>query len=362
MILSELNCDVDLFFTAKAPPDEEALRRLGELVRRLRWGLRTRRWRDQASLRPFQVVSRQWLERVEFDGSGYDCAILEGDYVAQALRNPTLRTRRLVWRVNNRESGYFFDLARSARGPARAYYALEAAKFAVWRTGASQRPEIEWWFASRDEWQAAGRRRLRGRWLPPAMPVERMEAAPRGGGGALFLGSLFMPNNQDGLEWYLRRVHPLLCAPDYGLTIAGGARGKPLSRLRALASTWTNVRWREDPTEEEAARLYGEAAVFINPMRHGGGLALKTVHALCAGLPVVTTPVGARGCGLRDGEEFSVARGAREFAAAVRGCLEAPERAAEQVRRAQRSIAANFDQRRNLRAALAETPAEPPPG
>lgn len=48
------------------------------------------------------------------------------------------------------------------------------------------------------------------------------------------------------------------------------------------------------------------ADLAVNPMRSGGGMQVKLLEFLAAGLPTVTTPVGARGLAAKTGEELMI--------------------------------------------------------
>lgn len=66
----------------------------------------------------------------------------------------------------------------------------------------------------------------------------------------------------------------------------------------------------------EVAPWLAAADIALCPLLVGGGSSLKVPEYLAAGLPVVATPVGARGLGLVDGVDV-VIRPPEEFAAAV---------------------------------------------
>jgi glycosyltransferase involved in cell wall biosynthesis len=57
--------------------------------------------------------------------------------------------------------------------------------------------------------------------------------------------------------------------------------------------------------------------VAVVPLLSGSGTRLKILEAWAAGVPVVSTTVGAEGLPLRDGETGILADGAAAFAAAV---------------------------------------------
>src|SRR5258706_1069233 len=67
-------------------------------------------------------------------------------------------------------------------------------------------------------------------------------------------------------------------------------------------------------TEESKRELLSSATMALNPMVSGGGSSLKVPDFLAAGLPLVSTSVGARGFGLRPGIDYEDAT-LDEFAA-----------------------------------------------
>ena len=57
--------------------------------------------------------------------------------------------------------------------------------------------------------------------------------------------------------------------------------------------------------------------VFVIPLHAGGGMRVKILDAWLWGQPIVSTPIGAEGIELRDGENILIAGDADAFAAAV---------------------------------------------
>jgi glycosyltransferase involved in cell wall biosynthesis len=102
------------------------------------------------------------------------------------------------------------------------------------------------------------------------------------------------------------------------LTIAGGDPAPEVRRL--AAEPGVSVTGFVDRLEP----YYGRATVFVAPLRIAGGIAGKTVDALAAGCPVVTTSIGGEGLGVVAGEHLLVADGAEAFAAEVVRLLRDP--------------------------------------
>jgi glycosyltransferase involved in cell wall biosynthesis len=69
-----------------------------------------------------------------------------------------------------------------------------------------------------------------------------------------------------------------------------------------------------------------EAAVYVVPLRAGGGTRLKIFEALAMARPVVSTTVGAEGLGLAPGRHFVAADDPGAFAAAAVALLRDPAR------------------------------------
>jgi len=64
--------------------------------------------------------------------------------------------------------------------------------------------------------------------------------------------------------------------------------------------------------------------LFVCPMTYGAGMKGKIADAIVAGIPVVTTPIGAEGFPVQDGVECLISNSPREFAEKCNQCLEDP--------------------------------------
>ncbi|WNG86970.1 glycosyltransferase family 4 protein [Mycobacterium sp. ITM-2016-00317] len=127
--------------------------------------------------------------------------------------------------------------------------------------------------------------------LAPRRPQTKREY--RGAPDFVFLGQLSLPHNDDGLRDFLRRVWPLVLAarPDARLRVVGR---HPLPALReSIAQTSGSVTL--EGFVPDLSGLFNGSAALINPLRFGSGVKLKIIEALGAGVPVVSTRVGADG-------------------------------------------------------------------
>ena len=158
----------------------------------------------------------------------------------------------------------------------------------------------------------------------------------------LFLGNLFTPLNRDALRWYIENVHPRLTdIPEYRFVVAGSTQGKSTAWLTQMASTFANIDLHCDISDPRS--LYESSSVFVNPMLAGAGVKLKTINAIEAGLPVVTTPIGIEGTGLEDGLHVFVAADPSEFASKVRLLLERSDIGRSIASASWRFLSENYD-------------------
>ncbi|HTO13360.1 MAG TPA: glycosyltransferase family 4 protein [Candidatus Binatia bacterium] len=170
---------------------------------------------------------------------------------------------------------------------------------------------------------------------PNGVDVDAVKATPPGD-AVLFVGLLGYAPNQDAMQWFARDVLPSVDGAAEVL-VAGRDPGPALETL-ARAQT----RMRLLGFVPDLAPLYARAAVFVNPMRGGGGTRLKMLGAMAAGKAIVSTTVGAEGLGLTPERDVLIADTAPAFAAAVRALLEDRERAARLGRAARALVETRF--------------------
>lgn len=101
-----------------------------------------------------------------------------------------------------------------------------------------------------------------------------------------FIGSNYKPNIQAAKN--LITLAPLLA--DYTIQIAGGV----CDSLQDVPDV-QNVQILGKLTDTGSDNFFSHSHQFVNLIEHGSGTHLKIARALSYGVPVVTTPIGARG-------------------------------------------------------------------
>lgn len=148
--------------------------------------------------------------------------------------------------------------------------------------------------------------------IPNANDVARDVPPAAGRDGLLFVGGFQHTPNLDAAIVLVRDIMPRVWRelPECRLTIVG-PHAPP--EVEALASERVTVAgWVEDMTP-----LLDGCRAMVAPLRYGAGMKGKVTQSLAAGLPVVTTSIGAEGLSIEPGEHMLVADAAEEIAAAV---------------------------------------------
>jgi polysaccharide biosynthesis protein PslH len=156
--------------------------------------------------------------------------------------------------------------------------------------------------------------------LPVGIDTTRTAAGSREDASLLFVGAMHRDTNVDAVRYFVRDVLPRVQAevPTATFTIAGG---DPTDEVRRLAGEpGVRVTGFVDTLEP----YYAAASVFVAPMRITGGIAGKTIDALAAGCPVVTTTLGNDGLDATPGEHLLVADAPEDLAATIVRLLRDP--------------------------------------
>lgn len=172
----------------------------------------------------------------------------------------------------------------------------------------------------------------------------------------LFVGNYEYAPNLDAVEWALEAVWPRIWArcPQARFVVCG----------HALPASWRE-RW-PDPRIEwrgyvrSLTEVQSQCALFLAPLRSGGGSKLKVLEALAASLPVISTREGLSGLDVQDGVQARVADTAEAMAQAVVDLLRHPTQAHALGQAARAHVTRHFDwdaAALELEAAYAHLPA-----
>ena len=129
----------------------------------------------------------------------------------------------------------------------------------------------------------------------------------------VFLGDYRHSPNVDAVDYFVKDIMPYVREqlPGVRFHIAGGNVPREIRRHDAESDIVVTGH------VEDLQSLFDRTRVSIAPLRYGAGVKGKIGTAMSAGLPVVTTSLGAEGMDLTDGKNVLIADKAEVFADAV---------------------------------------------
>ncbi len=151
--------------------------------------------------------------------------------------------------------------------------------------------------------------------VPTGVDLRQFQPAKNGTAPKLlvvFTGSMDWEANIDGVEFFCQQVwpHVLREMPQAHFRIVGK---DPHPRVTKLACETVEV----TGTVPSVVEHLREAAVFVVPLRIGGGTRLKIYEAMAMGKAVVSTTVGAEGLDVEHGKDILLADDPTSFAESV---------------------------------------------
>jgi len=131
----------------------------------------------------------------------------------------------------------------------------------------------------------------------------------------VFTGAMDWLANVDGIRWFKDEVWPRIARQLPNATMDVVGREPPRELITVAAAE--RLPWRFTGFVDDVRSYVKDAAVFVIPLRIGGGTRLKAFEAMAMGCPTVSTTIGMEGLDVRAGAEYLNADGAQEFADAV---------------------------------------------
>lgn len=171
--------------------------------------------------------------------------------------------------------------------------------------------------------------------------------SPREPGTAVFFGSLwYKPNEEAALAFAAlarrcqgRGIRFLIAGRGASPALETAAKDTPGLELVGFVS--------------DLQAMLARASVVVIPLQTGGGTKIKTLEAMAAGCPILTTPLGAEGLGLEDGRHARILDLGEAFDGALVEMALAPSRFEGMGREARALVSRSFSQSA-LNAAVAQ--------
>jgi sugar transferase (PEP-CTERM/EpsH1 system associated) len=126
----------------------------------------------------------------------------------------------------------------------------------------------------------------------------------------VFTGSMDWLPNEDAMCYFVREILPLVRSEEPSATLSIVGRAPTPAVLRLASETGVTV----TGAVPDVRPFVRDAAVYIVPLRIGGGTRLKIFEAMAMGKAIVSTAVGAEGLPVAEGEHLLLADEPHAFA------------------------------------------------
>jgi sugar transferase (PEP-CTERM/EpsH1 system associated) len=151
----------------------------------------------------------------------------------------------------------------------------------------------------------------------------------------VFSGAMDWMPNEDAMVYFIKRILPRIRQdiPNASLCVVGR---NPSQALRDLAGSHQGIEI--TGIVEDIRPFVHRAAVYVVPLRIGGGTRLKIFEAMAMGKAVVSTTIGAEGLPVHPGQDILISDDPDEFADTTIRLLGDPPRVQELGRAARELV------------------------
>jgi polysaccharide biosynthesis protein PslH len=210
------------------------------------------------------------------------------------------------------------------RAAARWFLRREADKLRDYEAEVSPRYDVNIFMSTQDRDLLGGRvPGIRAAVVPNGVDVDYFGADESGGSepALIYTGGMNMFANRDAVMSFLTEVWPAVVAAVPGATFYAVGQDPP-RELQALAA--------QDPRivvtgyVDDIRPLVRKAAVYVVPLRVGGGTRLKVLDAMASGKAIVSTAIGCEGIDVVPGQHLLVADAPDDFARTTIALLNDP--------------------------------------
>jgi len=149
------------------------------------------------------------------------------------------------------------------------------------------------------------------------------DGANNGARNIVFTASMDYHANIDGIQWFMDECWPLIARADQSARVTIVGRNPHPKLVQSAAER--KLPWTFTGFVDDVRPYVHDAAVYMIPLRVGGGTRIKAYEAMALGCPVVSTTIGVEGLQLEPGRHYLAGDTPEGFAAAVLKLLGNPE-------------------------------------
>jgi len=144
-------------------------------------------------------------------------------------------------------------------------------------------------------------------------------------GGMIFAGGLDWYPNRDAMLLFANEIWPKLKETAIGRELTMTVVGKgSISRINEISEADTNMH--VTGFVDDVRDYIEKCAIYICPIRDGGGTKLKMLDAMAMGMPIVAHPVSCEGLDIEPGVQAEVAESSEDFCSKIVELMQSPDR------------------------------------
>lgn len=134
-----------------------------------------------------------------------------------------------------------------------------------------------------------------------------------------YIGSMDWKPNQEGIDWFLKKVWPQVSSqhPESTFHLAG----------RNMPNFYRSIKEKQVQIEgevEDAHSFMFDKGIMVVPLHSGSGIRVKILEGLALKKAIVATPVAVEGINVKHGEHLLIAETPQEFINCISILLEKP--------------------------------------
>jgi len=262
----------------------------------------------------------QQLERLLADDS-FDVVQIEGIFIVSYAKLIRRLARRALLNCDwhNIESENMSRYAENSPGLPRRLYARRTASLLRKEENVLlQTSDTHTVCSERERQELLGRNpNLRIEVIPNGVDVASFRSSSSETGAVrrnlLFVGAMHYHANVDGIRFFAREIWPTIqrLRTDLQLLVVGADPTAEVLKLRDQPGITVTG------TVDDVRPFYRDALAAVVPLRVGGGTRLKILEAMAAGVPVISTTLGAEGLDVTNGTDILLADSPKDFAECV---------------------------------------------
>lgn len=131
----------------------------------------------------------------------------------------------------------------------------------------------------------------------------------------VFTGSMDWLANIDGIEYFLDEIWPGVHKVNKDIKMVVIGKNPPDKLIKKAKAK--NYNWEFTGFVDDVRDHVKSAAVYVIPLRVGGGTRIKAFEAMAMGCPIVSTSIGIEGLPITDKKHYYNADTAQDFSAAI---------------------------------------------